>query len=451
MTRKKKKSRIWLWIVLLGIVAIVVAGISIKSQMNDALKVTTDVSSKNTINEVVTGSGKIFPEREIKISSDVSGEIVELFVAEGDSVMAGELLAKIDPESYVSAVARGRASLNNAKAQKSISLAQLESTKAQKEQIVAQLENAKIIQKRNEKLLADGVVSQAEFDNSLSNLNALEANLRAADSNIKSSEESAKAAEFTIKSAEASLQELQTSLSRTTIKAPVSGIVSLLNVEEGERVVGTIQMAGTEMMRIANLNAMEVQVEISENNILKVNVGDSVDIEVDAYLDKTFKGTVSEIANTASNASSAVSQAALLNSTQVTNFIVKIRIDPSSYKKMDNAHQYAFRPGMSASVDIYTDRVADVITVPIQSVTAREEEENGVDVIKEIVFIVKQDTVARKEVKTGIQDDTNIHIVEGLQAGEEIVTGPYSVLSKDLKSGVEIEVNNEDKNKSNKK
>lgn len=412
--------------------------------MKDTLKVSTEIAERNTINEVVTGSGKIFPEKEIKISSDVSGEIVELFVVEGDSVQAGELLAKIDPESYVSAVARGRASLNNAKAQRSISLAQLESTKAQKEQIAAQLENARTIHERNKKLLSDGVISQAEFDNSLSNLNALEANLRSANSNIKSSEESAKAAEFTIKSAEASLQELQTSLSRTTIKAPVSGVISLLNVEQGERVVGTIQMAGTEMMRIANLNAMEVQVEISENNILKVNEGDTVDIEVDAYLDKTFKGVVSEIANTASNASSAVSQAALLSSTQVTNFIVKIRINPDSYKNVNNGQQYAFRPGMSATVDIYTDRVTDVITVPIQAVTAREEDEDGTDVIKEIVFIVKQDTVARQEVTTGIQDDTNIHIIKGLEGDEEVVTGPYTILAKELKSGEKIEVKNDE-------
>ena len=441
MTKRRKKSKRWIWLIVLAALLIsIVCGI-VFSRMEDDVEVTVESSAKKSINEVVTGSGKIFPEKEIAISSDVSGEIIELFVAEGDSVKAGQLLAKIDPDTYVSAVERGKAALNNAKAQRSIANAQLAASEAQKQQIEAQLTNARKINDRNRQLLADGVISQADYDNSLSTLEALEANVNASSSNIISAQESAKAADYTINSAEASLRELKTSLSRTTIKAPVSGIVSLLNVEAGERVVGTIQMAGTEMMRIANLNAMEVQVEISENNILKVNEGDTVDIEVDAYIDRKFKGVVTEIANTASNSTGSISQAALLSSTQVTNFICKIRINPASYADIITAdNQYAFRPGMSATVDIYTNRVNDVLTVPIQAVTARESEDEDQDEVQEVVFVLESDTLRKVVVQTGIQDDKNIHVLDGLSANETVVTGPYSVLSKDLEQGQKVAV-----------
>jgi HlyD family secretion protein len=245
--------------------------------------------------------GKIFPETEVKISSDVSGEIVELYVNEGDSVVAGQILAKINPDAYISAVERGEASLNGSKAQLAISKSQIESNKAQMEQILAQLENARTIHKRNESLKKDGVISQAELDQSQASLRQLEANYRASQASIKSAQQNAEASEYSIRGANASLKELKTSLNRTTIKAPTSGIVSKLSVEKGERVVGTIQMTGTEMMRISNLNAMEVQVDVSENDVLKVSVGDEVEIEVDAYLGRKFKGTVSQIANSASN------------------------------------------------------------------------------------------------------------------------------------------------------
>lgn len=448
MTRRKKKSRKWLWLILgLVVLAIIIAAV-VKSQFKEAVEVKAEKSKLATINEIVTGSGKIFPEKEIAISSDVSGEIIDLYVAEGDSVKAGQLLAKIDPDSYISAVERGKASLNNAKAQRSIANAQLSASQAQKQQIEAQLSNAQKINDRNKKLLNDGVISQAEYDASFANLEALEANVSAANSNINSAQESAKAAEYTIKSAEASLKELQTSLRRTTIKSPVTGVVSLLNVEAGERVVGTIQMAGTEMMRIANLNAMEVQVEISENNILKVQEGDSVDIEVDAYLDRTFKGIVTEIANTASNSTGTTSQAALLSSTQVTNFICKIRITPSSYADiLSSENKYAFRPGMSATVDIFTKKEEDVLTVPVQAVTAREHDDEDNDEIQEVVFVFEADTLRKAVVKTGIQDDKNIHILSGLKENETVVTGPYSVLSKDLENGQEVKIQEKEKEK----
>jgi len=441
MTKRRKKSRRWLWLILGAVVlSLIIFGV-VKSRMKDDVKVTVEKSSIKSIDELVTGSGKIFPEKEIAISSDVSGEIIELFVAEGDSVKVGQILAKIDPDSYVSAVERGKAALNNAKAQRSIANAQLSASEAQKQQIQAQLSNAQKINDRNRQLLKDGVISQAEYEASLSSFESLQANVSASSSNIVSAQESAKAAEYTIKSAEASLRELQTSLRRTTIKAPVSGVVSLLNVEAGERVVGTIQMAGTEMMRIANLNAMEVQVEISENNILKVNEGDTVDVEVDAYIDSKFKGVVTEIANTASNSTGSVSQAALLSSTQVTNFICKIRISPASYQDIITSdNQYAFRPGMSATVDIYTNRVNDVITVPIQAVTARENEDEDNDKVEEVVFVLEADTLRKVVVKTGIQDDQKIHVLSGIKNDETVVTGPYSILAKDLEEGEKVVV-----------
>jgi len=262
-----------------------------------------------------------------------------------------------------------------------------------------------------------------------------------AEASIESARKSKQGSEFTVKSAEASLKEFKTSLNRTTIKAPASGIISSLSVEQGERVVGTMQMTGTEMMRIANLSAMEVQVDVSENDILKVEVHDKVDIEVDAYLDKKFSGTVTEIANSASNIGSMTA----LNSDQVTNFIVKVRIDPASYKTM--AAKYPFRPGMSASVDIYTKSEDGVLSIPIQAVTTRErEDENGdaLDEFDEVVFVKSADTVRQVIIQTGIQDDEFIIIDSGLELGEEVVSGPYSAISKRLEEGDQVRIKEDD-------
>ena len=268
--KKKKSNRWWIWLLLALFIGLMVFAYFKNKNKPKGEKVTTEKVSTRTIHETVSASGKIFPEKEIKISSDVSGEIVELQVMEGDSVRAGQLLAKINPDTYLSAVERGNASVNNARSQVGMSQAQIETSKAQIEQIEANLANATKIHNRNIELKNQGVISQADFDLSLSNVNALQANLKSSKSNLNSSIQSSKAAEFTVKSAEASLKELRTSLSRTSIFAPSSGIISKLNVEEGERVVGTIQMAGTEMMRIANLAEMEVQVDVSENDILRV-------------------------------------------------------------------------------------------------------------------------------------------------------------------------------------
>ncbi len=433
-------------------------------------EVTVEKVSKRTIKEMVGASGKVFPETEVKISSDVSGEIVELFVEEGDSVIAGQLLCKVDPDTYKSMVERGEATVNNSKAQVANSAsgiaraqAQLIQARAQLEQIKSQLDNQGDIHNRNVLLHKEGVISQADFENSeaalkqlQANFRSTEANVKTAEANVESAEQSKRAAEFSVKSAQASLKEMATSLKRTTIYAPMGGIVSKLNIEQGERVVGTAQMSGTEIMRIANLNSMEVQVDVSENDVLRVAVGDEVEIEVDAYLDRKFTGTVTEIANSASNTGTSIS----LNTDQVTNFIVKIRIAPESYKDIvQKGKKFPFRPGMSASVDINTDTQKDVLSIPIQSVTTREEEKDEDqdekekkqedEEIKEVVFVMSADTVKMVEVKTGIQDDENIQILSGLEEGDDVVSGPYSAISRKLKAGMQVRL--EDKEKKDKK
>src|SRR5690606_11181140 len=322
--------------------------------------------------------------------------------------------------------------------------ANIESSAAQITQIEAQLKNALEIHRRNEQLHKDGVISDADLQASEANVAQLQANLSAAKANKRSSEESARAAQFSVNSAEATLKELRTNLQRTTIFAPADGVVSLLNVEKGERVVGTIQMTGTELMRIANLSTMEVQVEVSENDIIRVGLGDTAEIEVDAYLGRRFKGVVSEIANSAANIATTTS----LTSDQVTNFIVKIRMVPESYRDLvkDNK-SHPFRPGMSASVDIYTNTVDNALSVPIQAVTTRdykkktEESKSAAEEekIREVVFVVKGDTLALVDVKTGIQDAEYIQITEGLEEGDEVVTGPYSAVSRKLSSGDKFE------------
>jgi HlyD family secretion protein len=474
-TASPKRKRTVLYI-LIGLVALLVVAAAIKArQKPKGEEVTAEKASLRTIKETVSASGKIFPETEVKISSDVSGEIVELYVKEGDSVTVGQVLAKIKPDEYQSLVEQGEASLNTAKAQRQISSSNVKGSNAQIDQLRAdatrlksQLDVAKNTHKRNEQLYKDGVISTSEFENSRANLQTAEsaliggeAALRNAESSLNSASENVRVADYGINSATARLKELRTSLQKTIITAPVSGIVSKLNVEKGERVVGTLQMTGTEMMRIANLRSMEVQVDVSENDILKVSVGDEADIEVDAYLGRKFKGKVSEIANSASNVGAAGS--ASLNTDQVTNFIVKIRVDAASYAELvKDGRRYPFRPGMSAAVDVYTHVAENTLTVPLISVTAREDEKAAdkkkdeketekkkTEVIKEIVFVVAGDTVAIREVKTGIQDNDYIEIVSGLQEGDQIITGPYAAISRKLKSGSKITIT--DKNAKDKK
>lgn len=483
---KRKKTLLY---VLAGVLILLIAAAIIKArQKPKGEEVTVEKVQRRTIRETVSASGKIFPETEVKISSDVSGEVVDLYVREGDSVTAGQVLAKIRPDEYQSAVERGQAAVNSAQAQREISSAnvkgsgaQIEQLKADKNRIAAQLEAARNTHRRNDQLFKEGVIAESDFETSLSNLRALESSyaaaeaaLKAAENNLSGARENVRVAEFGITSAQATLKELRTSLQKTVITAPVSGIVSKLNIEKGERVVGTLQMAGTEMMRIANLQSMEVQVEVSETDILKVSVNDEADIEVDAYLGKKFKGKVTEIASSASNVSNVVTGGAL-NTDQVTNFVVKIRVDPASYADMmGNGKQYPFRPGMSASVEIYTNDSENALSVPLIAVTAREdadeeenkkskkddeEEEKGPaakevskknEVIKEIVFVVSNDTVATREVKTGIQDNDYIEILSGLSEGETVVTGPFSAVARKLKGGSQIVIADPEKKKNKK-
>lgn len=458
-----------MWYLIGGLAILMVAAIFKAKSKPKGEEVEVEKVAKRTIKETVSASGKIFPETEIKISSDVSGEIVELFVKEGDSVVAGQVLARIKPDQYVSAVERGQASVNSARAQRdgsvagiSTSIAQRLQLEASQKQATAQLEISRKNYDRQDKLFKDGVISQAEFDQAISNLRAaegslssIEANLRAADAGIESAKSNSKAADFGINSAEASLKELRTNLNRTTITAPASGIISKLNVEKGEHVLGTIQMSGTEILRIANLQTMEVQVEVSENDVLKLAVGNETDIEVDAYLGKKFHGKVTEIANSASNVSSSLTGAAAnLNNDQVTQFIVKVRIDPASYRELlTKGMKYPFRPGMSAAVEVFTKTMENVLTVPIIAVTAREDKKDKkkddaeakpvstssqTEKIKEIVFAVVGDTVGIREVRTGIQDNDFIEILSGINEGDEVVSGPYSAISRKLESGSKI-------------
>ncbi|MBK6363072.1 MAG: efflux RND transporter periplasmic adaptor subunit [Saprospiraceae bacterium] len=453
----KSKRNWWLIGLIVLVIILTVLAVYRAKTKPKGTAVTIEAAANRTIKETVSASGKVYPIAQVKISSDVSGEIVELYVEEGDSVVIGQLLAKINPDVYVSAVERGQAGLNATRSQYSISKAQLESSKSQKEQILAQLENAKIIHDRNIQLKKDGVISQAEFDQSAATLRGLEANLKAAAANIRSAEKSMEAAGFTEKGSAAGLKELKTNLDRTIIRAPRSGIVSSLSVEKGERVVGTIQMTGTEMMRISDLNAMEVQVEVSENDILKVKVGDEADIEVDAYTRKKFKGEVTHISNSASNIKSALGTASLTTD-QVTNFQVKIRIIEDSYKDLKSSvNKHVFRPGMSASVDIYTRKEENVITVPIQSVAIREKKDAKIkkdvkteiqeDQYNQVVFIMDADTAKMVIVTTGIQDNEFIHVISGVKSGDKIVSGPYSELSKGLKNGDKIHIKKEEKEK----
>lgn len=451
MTTKKKSNK---WLIWGGIILLIllIAFAAIKArQKPKGEPVETEKVSLRTIRETVSASGKIFPEKEVKISSDVSGEIVELYVKEGDSVKVGQILARIDPEAYASAVERAAASVSGSRSELARSKSAIENSRAQIEQTKSQLDNANKIHERNVKLYKEGVISAQDFENSEANVAQLQATLRSSEASYRASEQAAKSAEYNVASSQASLKEINTSLSRTTIKSPTNGIISKLNVERGERVVGTIQMTGTEMMRIANFNSMEVQVEVSENDILRVSLGDTASIEVDAYLDKTFKGIVSEIASSANLAASATG-AQQLTSDQVTNFVVKIRIIPESYANLSKA--LPFRPGMSATVDINTQTEYNVVSIPIQAVTTREDETKKDSVQTkeerkpfEVVFVSEADTARMTKVQTGIQDNEYIQILDGVKEGDNIVTGPYSTVSRKINNGMKLQAKVEEKGK----
>ncbi len=424
---------------------------------------------KSDIIERVSASGKVQPEVEVKLSPDVSGEIIALNVAEGDSVVKGQLLLKIRPDNYESLMARAQASVNSSKAN-------YEQTKAMVAQAEARLVQAKANYERNKKLFADKVISSADFEGFASSYGV-------AQQDVESSRANVAAALFNIKSAEASMRDAAENLRKTSIFAPVSGIVSLLNVEAGERVVGTSQMAGTEMMRIANLADMEVRVNVNENDIVRVSIGDTAEIDVDAYSSsgRKFKGVVKEIANTAAglaSLSSSSSSAASTSADAVTEFQVKVKILNESFKDLMSARSkksYPFKPGMTASVEIITERKNGVVSVPIAAVTTRggtaqvipgsgdgsnnnaqpaEEDEKKPkkqEVIKEVVFIDVNGKAEMKEVKTGISDFENIEILSGLKPGDKIISGPYIAVSKNLNNGDLVEKKKEEPKKDGKK
>lgn len=425
---KKNKT---IWILLAVVVILVAAAAMFGSKRENGIKVATEQVEKRSITEIVSASGKIYPEFEVKISSDVSGEIVDLMVEEGDSVTQGQLLLRINPETYQASFERLVANANSSKAQIANSKSQVAQLEANLAQVKAQLTNAQNAHNRNIQLKKEGIVSQADFEQTETQLMTAKANVKSAEANIVAAKESVKAAEFNAASAAASVKEAKENLARTSIYAPTSGIISLLNVEKGERVVGTLQMTGTEILRIANMNTMEVQVDVSENDVNRVSLGDDADIEVDAYLGKTFTGKVTEIANSAQTVQSATS------TDQVTNFTVTVRIDASSYNDIKENVRFPFRPGMSASVDIKTNTKKDILTLPIQAVTTRDDKEND-DKKLEVVFTYSADTVGMTVVKTGIQDDKYIEILSGLKGKEEVVIEPYDAIMRKLENGKKV-------------
>ncbi|MHC1730863.1 MAG: efflux RND transporter periplasmic adaptor subunit [Bacteroidales bacterium] len=373
------------------------------------VKVATEKVAVNPIIEAVTANGKIQPETEVKISPDVSGEIVELNVKEGDFVQKGTLLFKIKPEIYVSARERAAATLN--------------STKARLAQVEAQLIQAELAYNRSKKLFEENTISQADFEQ--------------AESQYKMALAEKQSAEYSVKSSEASLKEANENLVKTTVYSPMTGTISSLLVELGERVVGANMMTGTEVLRVADLNRMEVMVEVNENDIIRVKLGDTAIVEVDAYIDRDFKGIVTEIANSANTLGS--------TSDQVTNFKVRILILKESYEDLiSEKNPSPFRPGMSASVDIYTSSKSSVLTVPIQAVTTRTDtlstDPAAKDKIRTLVFLSDGTHALARDVKTGIQDNVNIEILEGLMEGDEVIVQPFSAISKKLSDSTLIEV-----------
>ena len=438
-----------IWIIIIGVVILVSVVMLKNCSGSKALSVTTEKAQKRSIIETVSANGKIQPEVEVKISSDVSGEIVELYVKEGDQVKKGDLLCKINPLIYESSLNRMQATLNGAKSS-------VANSKARAEQVKANFSNLESAYNRSKKLFDQNAISQSDFD-------AAKAAYEGAKADVKGAEDNVDASEFNVKSTEASLKEASDNLAKTNIYSPVNGTVSKLNKEKGERVVGTAQMEGTEIMRLANLKEMEVSVDVNENDIVRVHNGDTSLIQVDAYMDRKFKGIVTEIANSANTTG--------VTAEQVTNFTVKIRILQESYSDLFNADKTnaPFRPGMSATVDVQTKKADNVVTVPIQAVTTRadstlfkkknpnKKEEEGPDgiVIKddknksndetketikidECVFLLVDGKAKMVKVKTGIQDNNYIEIKEGVKDGDELISGPYGAVSKVLKEGSEV-------------
>lgn len=420
MSKKTVYYLLAIAVVVIGVL-LFLANKGIIGNKDDGKEVEITTVSHNTIVQTVSATGKIQPEIEVKIASMVSGEIIALPIKEGQTVKKGDLLVKINPDLYTSSLDRSKAGLSSSKS----SLSQTD----------AQFKESKLSYERSKTLFDKGIISKADWDKSVATYEVAKA--------------SKQAAYFNVQSALASVNEAQDNLGRTLIYAPADGTISMLNVELGERVLGTQQMAGTELMRVANLNNMEVEVDVNENDIVKIKEGDEASIEVDAYLKKKFKGIVTSISNSASTS---------LSADQVTNFKVKVRIVKESYEDLligKPATYSPFRPGMTATVDIVTKTKSNVLNVPISSIVVKSDttstkvvEEKKVDdtdetVVKkdkkfECVFVKAGDKAKIRIVKTGIQDDANIEILSGLKKGDIVITGPYNTVTKELNSGDKV-------------
>lgn len=433
-------------LLLILIVAKVAGGPS-----DEGMKVAVETSTKRTIVETVNASGRVYPEVELKLSPDISGEIVELNVAEGDSVKKGQVLARIYADIYSSQREQAAAQVTQSQATVANSSAALQALRAQ-------LDQDRQVYNRNKQLYDDKVISKAELEQYETKLRTSEAQYNAALQNIRGLQAG-------VQGSRTQLQMANKNLGRATIIAPMSGVVSMLNVKKGERVVGTAQMAGTEIMRVADLGSMEVRVDVGENDIVKISIGDSADVQVDAYNNRKFKGIVTQIASSTTGGA-----AAAVSGNDVTNYQVHIRLDPSSYADLQDPtkpKKFVFRPGMNASADIKTRRKDNVLAVPITAVAARvagseqslaekkkekeaKEEELGgeqeVDMsssegLEEVVFVVTaENKVEKRVVTTGIQDINYIEILSGLKPGDKVVSAPYNAISKTLKNGSKVTV-----------
>lgn len=440
----KKKNRKWIFIVL-GILLLLFLVIKVAGKGDKTEKVSVEKAAKRTIVESVNASGKVYPEVEVKISPDISGEVTELNVEEGDSVKRGQVLARIYADIYALQRDEAASRVNQSSATVDNSNAALDALKASLEQAQQNFD-------RNKKLFEDKVISKSELEQYETTLRSAQANYNAAQQNIRS-------LKANVQASQVGLSKANKDLSRTTLTAPMDGVVSSLKIKKGERVAGNSFNVGTEMMTVADMSVIEVRVDVGENDIVKINIGDSADVEVDAYNNRKFKGVVTKIA------SSVKSATGLSTSNDVTNYEVRIRLDKSSY--MDLAGKtFPFRPGMNASADIKTKRVDNVLAVPINSVNARvkgsdksmeekkkedkankdedagdEQSNEFSNELEEVVFVLQKDeTVKKVVVKSGIQDINYIEILSGLQPGDEVITGPYTAISKTLKSGMKVKV-----------
>jgi HlyD family secretion protein len=432
-------------LIILGILVAAVALYVAFGRKDKTEKVAIEKASKRTIVETVNASGKVYPEIEVKISPDISGEITELNVQEGDSVKRGQVLARIYADIYALQRDEAASRVNQSAATVGNSQAAIDALKAS-------LDLAQQTYERNKKLYDDKVISKAELEQYETTLRSSRANYNAAQQNIKG-------LKANVQSTQVGLNKANKDLSRTTLTAPMDGVISSLKIKKGERVAGNSFNVGTEMMTVADMAILEVRVDVGENDIVKINIGDSADIEVDAYNNRKFAGVVTKIA------SSTKSGSVLSQTNDVTNYEVRIRLDKESYKDLADK-TFPFRPGMNASADIKTKRVENVLAVPITAVNARvkgsdksmedkkkeekatkDEDENtdmmeiAGDELEEVVFVLQKDgTVKKSIVTTGIQDINYIEILSGINDGEEVVIGPYNVVSKKLKTGVKVKV-----------